>query len=94
MTYIAPKLIYVMFLSLIGKSDPEYNSWILRCTRILKALAGNDYYIESNRIESEYLASLANMDEEQMKDLFMQHKHEGNVYAVSLRKLTRSFTPG
>ncbi|MBB2181628.1 patatin-like phospholipase family protein [Lachnospiraceae bacterium MD1] len=93
-TYIAPKTNLCNVLEFNRKKAiRNITLGYYDALRILKALAGNDYYIESNRIESEYLASLANMDEEQMKDLFMQHKHEGNVYAVSLRKLTQELYP-
>ena len=46
--------------------------------RVLEPLAGNDYYIKSDRSEKEYLDSLTSLGKEQMKALLMMYKLETN----------------
>jgi NTE family protein len=61
--------------------------------RILKPLAGNEYYIESSKTEKDYMDSLMNLREDQMKDFLAARKEETDNGGSVLRKYTEEIYP-
>jgi len=53
--------------------------------RLLKPLAGNEYYIESEKNESDYLNTLLSVSEEKMMSLIMRNKPD-NIYNGSVQR--------
>lgn len=61
--------------------------------RILKPLAGNDYYIESSRCEKDYLNLLLNFSEVQMKELILLDRTAVNFTGSVHRKYLEEIYP-
>jgi len=61
--------------------------------RILKPLTGNDYYIESAKTEKDYLNSLTNLSEEEMKELIYLDRSAEKYTGSILRKYLEDIYP-
>jgi NTE family protein len=61
--------------------------------RILKPLTGNEYYIESERTEKDYLDSLLSLKEEQMREMILPEKATGNYNGSIFRKYVEEIYP-
>ncbi|HWT73894.1 MAG TPA: patatin-like phospholipase family protein [Mobilitalea sp.] len=61
--------------------------------RLLKPLAGNDYYIDASRTEKDYLNSLLSLSEDQIENLIMSKRPDQNYGGSLLRKLLEETYP-
>lgn len=61
--------------------------------RVLKPLTGNDYYIDSPKTEREYLNSLLNLSDDELKELVHAEKNADKLPGSDLRKLLEDIYP-
>lgn len=93
-TYIAPKFNLCNVLE-FNKKKAVRNILIgyYDALRILKPLAGNDYYIDAAGGEKDYLNMLLNLSEEQFKELGFYEKGADNLNGSLLRKYLEDIYP-
>ncbi len=83
-TYIAPKVQLCNVLEFNRKKAVRNISLGYYDTlRLLKPLTGNDYYIESDKVEKDYLQAFLNIPEEALINLAASNKPE-NLTGISL----------
>lgn len=92
--YIAPKVELCNILE-FNKKKAARNITLgyYDAMRVLKSLAGNDYYIESIKSEKDYLEALLQTDEKSVVDLLMLYKLENYAGGTRVRTLTEAVYP-
>jgi NTE family protein len=92
--YIAPKINLCNVLEFNKKKAVRNISLgYYDALRILRPLTGIDYYIDSSRNEQDYLESLLNLKENQVKELLSLYKQDVNFDGSGLRKLIEEIYP-
>lgn len=92
--YIAPKIHLCNVLEFNKKKAVRnLNLGYYDTVRILKPLAGNDYYIDSAKTEKDYLQALLNLSEEQVMRYLLHSKPEGVIDGSAIRKLLEDIYP-
>lgn len=86
-TYIAPKIHLCNVLE-FNRKKAVRNIMLgyYDAVRILKPLAGIDYYIDADRTEKEYLDTLLSLPEDSMRKLFNKDKPDSLLAGSFLRK--------
>ncbi len=86
-TYIAPKAQLCNVLE-FNRKKAARNIMLgyYDALRILKPLAGNEYYIESEKTEKEYLEALISPSEEELRNCLPQGKPDSPLGSAFLRK--------
>jgi Predicted esterase of the alpha-beta hydrolase superfamily len=93
-TYIAPKVHLCNVLEFNRKKAiRNITLGYYDAVRLLKPLAGNDYYIESSKVEKDYLETFLNLPEEVLKELATSNKPENLTGMSVLRKCIEEVFP-
>ena len=93
-TYIAPKVNLCNVLEFNRKkAKRNITLGYYDALRSLKPLAGNDYYIVSEKDEIACLDALMHVDEEAVKNLLVKYKKENLLGLPYTRLLTEEITP-
>jgi NTE family protein len=92
--YIAPKINLCNVLDFDKKKAIRNISLgYYDAQRLLKPLAGKDYYIDSFRNEQEHLEDLLQVGEKQVRDLLALYKQDTNYEGSRYRKLMEEIYP-
>lgn len=94
LTYIAPKIHLCNVLEFDSKKAVRnINLGYYDAVRMLKALAGNEYYIESQKKEKDYLDALTSPEEEELKRILFADRPELSAGGSILRKCLDEIYP-